>query len=155
MNLIQFVFSFKNLFLFFLFWGVWTLVEYLFHRFILHRKYFTKYIHDNKHHTNVKFKPSEIPFFIVSLTLIFFAFIPNFQPALLGFSVGMLVYVSLHKLSHQRSKIKYLKSHHQFHHVVSPKFNFGISTDFWDIVFGTKKNVDFLFDEKREKIYFE
>ena len=145
----------KNVFLFVLFWSAWTLIEYLFHRFILHRKYFTKYIHDNKHHANVKFKPSEIPFFIVSILMIIVAIFLNFQPALLGFSVGMFAYVSLHKLSHQRSKIKYLKRHHQFHHVVSPKYNFGISTDFWDIVFGTKKKANFQFDEKREKIYFE
>lgn len=154
MNLSLFLVS-KNVFLFFLFWGIWTLVEYFFHRFILHRKKFVKYIHDNKHHANVKFKPSEIPFFIASIGMISFSLFLNFNPELLGFSVGMLVYVSLHKLSHQRSKINYLRMHHQFHHVVSPKFNFGISTDFWDIVFNTKKAEAFHIDKKKEKAYFE
>lgn len=144
----------SSIMIFCLFWLIWTLVEYLFHRFILHRSILTKYIHDDKHHANVKFKPSEIPFFLTSLVLLVSGFYYS-SAAVGGFGFGMLIYVAFHHLSHKKTNIRYLREHHKYHHLVSAKHNFGITTNFWDYCFGTCKTGSFQYSEKKEKIYYE
>jgi sterol desaturase/sphingolipid hydroxylase (fatty acid hydroxylase superfamily) len=65
-------------------------------------------------------------------------------PFFAGFMFGYLVYDSTHYAIHHfhlRGKIgMYLRKRHLRHHFVQPDYNFGISSPFWDIVFGTLKD---------------
>jgi sterol desaturase/sphingolipid hydroxylase (fatty acid hydroxylase superfamily) len=146
-------FNSKQFLKFSTFFLLWTLVEYLFHRYILHRKKSTKFLHDNKHHANVKFKPSEKPILILAIVLLSISINKGYI-SLLGFGSGMLCYVLLHHISHKYKNFYYLKQHHKYHHLLSSKYNFGITTNIWDIVFKTYKNENHIFSEKKEKIYY-
>lgn len=60
-----------------------------------------------------------------------------------GFLLGYLCYVSVHHLVHHRparpgSVLFALKRRHALHHHVTPEGNFGVTSGFWDRVFGTE-----------------
>jgi sterol desaturase/sphingolipid hydroxylase (fatty acid hydroxylase superfamily) len=126
-----------------------TLVEYVLHRFVLHaasRTYITRR-HRMHHKTNEAdtlwgdfrdFLPGMVPF-------CWFGFLHSIVAGV-AFLLGGVGYVFLlalvHKLSHERPRLVFWMrpNPHALHHGITPRGNFGITTRFWDVVFGTYSN---------------
>lgn len=140
----------------------WTLFEYLMHRFAFHwvserprAQKFIYLVHGNHHHyprdRERLFMPP-LPSLVLAVgvfTIQFllmrsyvFAFFP-------GFVLGYLLYASMHYAIHAWNPpfkwIKPLWRNHHLHHYKNEERGFGVSSTFWDHVFGT------MFDLKKEK----
>jgi len=132
---------------------IWSLVEYLMHRYLFHWADESKLVkkltytlhgihHDFPKDEERLFMPPVPGLIIVSLmfsvSYIFiqkasFAFIP-------GLVNGYLVYVYIHHMVHVRKpipNIRILWQHHALHHYKFPDKAFGVSSPLWDIVFRT------------------
>jgi len=126
----------------------WTLVEYLAHRFLLHHVGVFRRLHE-AHHAD----PESL---IGTPTLISIGFFAVFAygPAALAFGTvaaaawmagllaGYLAYVTVHYLVHHEASRGYrllrrLKRQHARHHHVATDRHFGVTTAFWDRLFGT------------------
>ncbi len=148
--------TFVGFFVFALF--TWTLAEYLLHRYLFH------WISDNKfvkrfhfvmhgsHHLyprdTERLLMPPVPGVIMAsvLFLIFYAIFSllgygNYTWAFFpGFFLGYLLYSFLHRATHvvkPPKRFKYIWKHHSLHHYKYPNKAFGVSTPFWDHVFGT------------------
>lgn len=136
----------------------WTLAEYLLHRYLFHwiseNKYIQRFhfIMHGSHHLYPKDKERllmpPLPGLIMASLLflgfyfIFFLFgIPEITWAYFpGFFLGYLLYSFLHRATHVNKppkRFKHLWKHHSLHHYKYPDKAFGVSTTFWDRVFGT------------------
>ncbi len=135
---------------------VWSLTEYWLHRTFFHwipkvswgeRMHFL--VH-GVHHTWPRDKYRLVMPPAVSITL-FFTFFGIFHLALgttyvwpfhAGFSLGYMTYDLTHYyIHHFKPRSEYghsLKKHHMLHHHKYPDAKFGVSSMFWDGVFGTK-----------------
>ncbi len=137
---------------------VWTLAEYLLHRYVFH------FVNENKmvqrfhfvmhgsHHEYPKdterlLMPPVPGLILASILFLFFyllfslfgvstwtwAFFP-------GFFLGYLLYSFVHRATHVYKPPKgfeHLWAHHSLHHYKYPNRCFGVSNTFWDKVFGT------------------
>lgn len=128
--------------------GVWTLAEYLIHRFVFHRIPVIAQMHE-MHHAH----PAALigaPVWMSACVFGFGAFIPlwglvGFKIAsgmVTGLMLGYLYYVFVHTAIHrwrldQASFLYPAKLHHARHHYGTQDGNFGVTTGFWDHVFGT------------------
>lgn len=131
-----------------------TFVEYLMHRFLFHispttpgREKFARIVH-GAHHEFPKDKDriSMPPLPMILLILFFFGifwlmlgnYVFGFVP---GFYVGYLLYTSIHYAIHAyqppKNFLKILWVHHGIHHYKDPENAFGVSSPFWDFLFGT------------------
>lgn len=133
----------------------WSFMEYLVHRFLYHTESNVKFLFNLQHKahgihhqhpidpTRLAMPPlpglflSGVFFFIFWLIHARYAFV--FFP---GFMLGYLSYISLHYAQHRIKSPWYgpwkaLWKHHRIHHYVDPYAAFGVSTRFWDFVFGT------------------
>ena len=142
----------------------WTLFEYAMHRYLFHLKsnvsvlnWLVYLIHGN-HHTSPNDPLRGLMPLPVSVSiggLIWVACLALFGNAgtwaFLGFMIGYVIYDTVHFACHQwpmRGRLgMMLKRHHMRHHYVNEDTNYGISTLFWDRVFGTllhslKRKVD-------------
>ena len=140
----------------------WTLFEYLMHRFAFHlvadsprAQKFIYIMHGNHHHfprdRDRLFMPP-LPSFILAFSIFALQFLLmrsyafTFFP---GFILGYLLYASMHYAIHAwNPPFKWLKPlwrNHHLHHYKDEEKGFGVSTTFWDHVFGT------MFDLKKEK----
>ena len=126
----------------------WTLVEYLVHRFILHRIPGLQDMHQAHHNETQELigtpTPVSLPLLLLvvlwpmtyalgtSLALLWFA----------GFLIGFIAYTFVHYAVHHLSSggwswMKQLKFQHNVHHHGTSNQNFGVSTALWDHVFRT------------------
>ncbi len=131
----------------------WTFFEYVTHRFVFHyvneRKWVQKfhYAMHGVHHEYPKdreriFMPPVPGLLITSLLfgifyLIMGAWVFAFLPGLL---VGYYLYSFIHWSVHKNKPPKWLKPqwrHHSLHHYKYTELAFGVTTRFWDRVFGT------------------
>lgn len=141
---------------------VWTLVEYLFHRYVLHGRFppgegiIRRFMHERldplhwEHHKrpfdglhiNGELKDL-LPLFFVAAPASFLA--PIFTlPALLAGVVQCYVleewiHHSCHYYNFRNPYFRYIKRYHFYHH--SPKGmeqGYGLTNGFWDIIFGTR-----------------
>jgi sterol desaturase/sphingolipid hydroxylase (fatty acid hydroxylase superfamily) len=140
----------------------WTFFEYLMHRFAFHwvaesprAQKFIYIMHGNHHHyprdRERLFMPP-IPNLLVAVVMssLFYWIMGNnvfaFFP---GFVLGYLLYGSTHYAIHAwNPPFKWMKPlwrNHHLHHYKDDGKGFGVSTTFWDRVFGT------MFDLKAEK----
>ncbi|WP_348810669.1 DUF6695 family protein [Flavobacterium maritimum] len=130
-----------------------TLAEYLIHRFVFHSG---EYMNTQKwqfkihgiHHTTPQDKERltlPIPLAIILSSLFFFLFWMimrshafSFFP---GFLLGYAFYLSVHYIIHTRkppkNSFRFLWKHHNIHHYKNDHQAFGVTSPFWDIVFGT------------------
>jgi len=127
----------------------WTLAEYGLHRFVFHRIPGIREMHEAHHHdqraligtSTFVSAPGCLAVMLPPLWLIGG---PAFAFGLTGgFLLGYLCYVSVHHLVHHRparpgSAFFALKRRHALHHHVTPEGNFGVTSGFWDRVFGTE-----------------
>jgi sterol desaturase/sphingolipid hydroxylase (fatty acid hydroxylase superfamily) len=135
------------------FW--WTLFEYVMHRFLFHLepehprlKLFIFLIHGN-HHDNAGDALRNMMPLIVSVPVaaaMWGACVALLGEAgtwaFLGWITGYVIYDGVHYACHQwpmRGRLgSALKRHHMRHHHLDDTGNYGISSMFWDRVFGTR-----------------
>jgi sterol desaturase/sphingolipid hydroxylase (fatty acid hydroxylase superfamily) len=128
--------------------ALWTLVEYVLHRFVLHHVPYIKEMHDAHHDDQEALIGT--PVWLSLLIFLVFVFAPLWlltDPVITaGLSAGMVVgyffYGGVHHLIHHTTggpgSFGYkLKRRHALHHHYSEEGNFGVTTGFWDVVFGT------------------
>jgi len=138
----------------------WTFLEYIIHRFLGHRKKGRNIIkiEHGQHHAKANyFAPmlKKISLAIIVLFVLTIAIGGILQNIQYGFvySVGLVTMYIIYEIAHRRFHlkepiIKYglkMRKSHFYHHFTNPKKNHGVTTAFWDRVFGTF--------EKAEKIY--
>jgi 4-hydroxysphinganine ceramide fatty acyl 2-hydroxylase len=138
---------------------VWTFVEYIMHRFVFHYMPPDKpwamrmhFIFHGVHHDypsdakRLVLPPSvSIPLATI-FYLLFKAILPvndvfGFFP---GFILGYLVYdishYAIHHFNFKGSVWKKIKQHHMLHHYQDPAKGYGVSSPFWDKIFGSDFN---------------
>ncbi len=134
---------------------VWTLSEYLLHRFVFHfpakskaGKWFVFLFHGNHHHdpkdkTRLVMPPAGAIPIMYGLYLLFSQFIPApwIEPFMACFIIGYLIYDYIHYATHHfpmRNPVaKYLKHYHLKHHFAGETGRYGVSSPLWDFVFGS------------------
>ena len=140
---------------------VWTLSEYLLHRFVFHfnprnpTQEKIIYLFHGIHHHQPQCKTRLVMPPVVSIPLAFvfyglFSLIlgglfgaPHWvMPMISGFTIGYLIYDLTHYATHhfpmRSGWLKYIKRYHMVHHFRTPDARYGVSSPLWDYVFGTK-----------------
>ncbi len=126
---------------------VWTLAEYLIHRYGFHHAPVLKPMHMAHHDEPEGLQGS--PTIVTVAVFAILAFLPARMVASLpsaaawtaGVMIGYLAYISVHYLVHHRRAgqsrwmMRLMRAHAVHHHQTS--CNFGVSTTLWDRVFGT------------------
>ena len=126
----------------------WTLLEYLVHRFILHRYSSVSRRLHQLHHDHPNDPDSErsslstpLLAFPIGFLLIATAGLEVGSGIFAGLLLGYLAFIAVHYTMHRwpigpNSWLYSAKLRHLTHHRVE-KCNFGVTTSFWDIVFRT------------------
>jgi sterol desaturase/sphingolipid hydroxylase (fatty acid hydroxylase superfamily) len=134
---------------------VWTMIEYYFHRIILHidvlkvNKLGGHLLHhsfpnlNNKVALSVLGTSAEIAVTAIVLFYLFDAL--PISMFFIGFIGTLVNYDSIHYYCHFGPQIdigwlKTLRIHHLKHHYRDQATNFGVTNIFWDWVFGTEEN---------------
>jgi len=133
---------------------LFTLFEYLMHRYLFHlpatspkREKFVYTMH-GVHHDYPKDKsrlamPPILSLILATLFFIIFrslmgdysfGFLAGF---LMGYTVYLAIHYSIHAFKVPGNFLKILWHHHSIHHYREPDRAFGVSSPFWDMVFGT------------------
>jgi sterol desaturase/sphingolipid hydroxylase (fatty acid hydroxylase superfamily) len=133
---------------------IWTLFEYVMHRFIFHLKLKSQFgkwllflMHGNHHVDPGDHYRNLMPpivslcvnglFWGLSLLLLG----PAGSLLFLGFGIGYVVYDSVHYACHQLPMrgpvLRQLRRHHIRHHYAKQEGNYAITAIFWDRLFGT------------------
>jgi sterol desaturase/sphingolipid hydroxylase (fatty acid hydroxylase superfamily) len=139
---------------------LWTISEYLLHRFLFHFKPRTprqermSFLFHGVHHAQPQCKtrlvmpialsiPLAAVFFLI-FSLIFgslFGILNWVGPLFSGFLVGYLIYDLTHYATHhfpmRSGYAKYIKRYHMQHHYKTPDARYGVSSPIWDYVFRT------------------
>ena len=131
-----------------------TLIEYIMHRFVFHLQPKTEkqekfaYTVHGVHHDYPKDKdrlamppPLSIIlsavfygiFYLIMGNLVY-AFLPGF---LMGYAAYLWVHYMVHAFKPPRNFFKFFWVHHGIHHYKDQHNAFGVSSPFWDIIFGT------------------
>ena len=139
---------------------LWTISEYLLHRFLFHFKPRTPrqerlaFLFHGVHHAQPQEKSRLVMPIALSIplaALFYFGFVliigrllasPNWVgPLFTGFLVGYLIYDLTHYATHhfpmRSGYAKYIKRYHMQHHYKTPDARFGVSSPIWDYVFKT------------------
>ncbi len=135
--------------------AVWTITEYLLHRFIFHYHPTSKigqrlhFIFHGVHHDYPRDKKRLVmpPSASIPLALLFYwlfslmlsplhlyAFFPAF---LLGYLVYDMLHYAMHHYNFKSGIMKRIKQHHMLHHYADPNHGYGVSSSLWDIIFGS------------------
>lgn len=140
--------------------AVWTISEYLLHRFVFHFKPSGKFlervhfIFHGVHHDyprdrlRLVMPPSASVPMAVLIYFIFRIFLSStvmnafFTGFLLGYLLYDMIHYAIHHANFKSAIWKRIRQHHMLHHYDDPKKGFGVSSSFWDDIFGTsvKKN---------------
>jgi len=135
-------------------WFIFTLLEYLAHRYLFHMNTDTpakerlQYTFHGNHHEYPKDKerlamPPIVSVFIASF--LFFVFKLIFGNLVFGIVAGMLfgyalylfVHYAVHAYAPPKNFLKTLWIHHSIHHYKDPDAAYGVSSPLWDYFFGT------------------
>jgi len=150
----------RPLHMFFIFTGgvvCWTLLEYIFHRFLLHSRInpttlwgkLTSGQHGVHHEIPNSVDDVGLPLGLsipVYLIVVGVAYVVTADLAIAllfasGVICGYMIYEYTHYFTHHRigrSRAgKFLKAYHLRHHHKNPGRAFGVTSPFWDIIFGT------------------
>lgn len=135
---------------------IWTLVEYLGHRFLFHHVPRTavggrlQFLVHGVHHAHPSDPLRLVMPPLMSLPIMAGAFVglrlafgaPHVLPVMAGFVAGYVLYDMLHFHIHHRSPKtrlgKWLHFRHMHHHFRNDTSWFGVSAPWWDLVFGTR-----------------
>jgi sterol desaturase/sphingolipid hydroxylase (fatty acid hydroxylase superfamily) len=133
---------------------LFTLAEYLMHRYLFHMKEDTErkkklvYTMHGVHHHYPKDKdrlampiPASITlsvlfylFFKLIMGDLVYGFLPGF---FMGYASYLWVHYMVHAFQPPKNFFKILWVHHGIHHYKEPERAFGVSSPLWDVVFGT------------------
>jgi sterol desaturase/sphingolipid hydroxylase (fatty acid hydroxylase superfamily) len=135
---------------------VWTITEYLLHRFIFHYQPTSKlglrlhFIFHGVHHDYPKDAKRLVmpPSASIPLAILFyflFSLVIKNDPFLFsffsGFIIGYLFYDMMHYAIHHsnpKSKIlRRIKQHHMLHHYNDETKGYGVSSSLWDLIFNS------------------
>ena len=139
---------------------IWTLAEYLLHRFVFHFPAKTDwqkrlaFLFHGIHHEQPRIKTRLVmpPALSIPLALLFYSlFVLVFKtilqvpmwlsPVFAGFILGYIAYDMIHYSTHhiqmKKGYFRVLRQQHMHHHFQTPDKRFGVSSPFWDYVFGT------------------
>ena len=140
---------------------IWTLAEYLLHRYLFHYEpthptlKWVWYLIHGVHHEQPQCKTRLVMPPVLSIPLAFahyglFYLVIGVvlgrplwvAPVFAGLITGYLAYDMLHYSEHHLSMrwgfLKHLKRYHLLHHFKTPDDRFGISSPLWDHIFGTQ-----------------
>lgn len=119
----------------------WSIYEYVFHRWVLHRVWFFRDLHE-LHHT----KQTDYIALHPALTLILYCAIWSIfgfssSAVMIGFSIGYIIYSIVHTCFHHATIepghwLYGLKMRHVAHHRTN--VNFGVTTGLWDRLFNSE-----------------
>jgi sterol desaturase/sphingolipid hydroxylase (fatty acid hydroxylase superfamily) len=135
---------------------IWTLIEYLIHRYIFHHssqkgwaRRFHFIIHGSHHErpkdaTRIATTPAiTIPLAILFYVLCVLAFGRLAPPVYAGLAMGYILYETIHYGTHhfalKRGIWRVLKKAHLEHHYHDDHVGFGVSSPLWDYVFRTAR----------------
>lgn len=137
-------------------WILWTLTEYVVHRFSFHRHSSTAVArivaaehtrhHRDPAHTNLALRLAghlgiTVAGAPVGLTLMWLTTPTVGLAAWLGWSGGYIAYEishwRMHHLAPRTARGLARRRHHLAHHAMSASMNFGVTVRWWDLVFGT------------------
>jgi sterol desaturase/sphingolipid hydroxylase (fatty acid hydroxylase superfamily) len=134
---------------------IWTLTEYLLHRFLFHfkpkgekmKRFFWTFHgvhHDYPRDSKRLVMPPSVSLPLATLFYFFFYAIfgaLNVSPFFGGFLTGYLFYdithYAIHHFNFKGTIFKKLKDHHTIHHYKLDNLGFGVSSSLWDYIFGT------------------
>jgi sterol desaturase/sphingolipid hydroxylase (fatty acid hydroxylase superfamily) len=133
--------------------AVWTLIEYILHRFVLHQIPVFAAMHDAHHQAPLAFVGT--PTWLSLAFILGVVFLPawalgSFLTAsglAAGVMAGFFWYGLVHHAIHYRkprmlaTRLLLASRRHAQHHYGRQPGNFGVTTSFWDHVFGTNLNV--------------
>jgi sterol desaturase/sphingolipid hydroxylase (fatty acid hydroxylase superfamily) len=135
---------------------IWTLLEYVIHRYAFHYEPKTRwgkalhFIMHGVHHdypndaTRLVMPPVvSIPLAVI-FSILFMVTLRRFAPAALaGFGFGYVCYDSIHYATHhfsmKRGIWRWLKQYHLRHHYQDDQAGYGVSSPLWDYVFKTTR----------------
>jgi sterol desaturase/sphingolipid hydroxylase (fatty acid hydroxylase superfamily) len=140
-------------------WLVWTLVEYLVHRFLFHRSFaatregqVAAFLTHGYHHAYPR-DPTRLvlpPMVSVPLALGFFLLAHvvlgggAMDAGYGGFVAGYIAYDSMHYVVHHTHRktgvIGWLRRYHLMHHHDDVPARYGVSSPLWDFVLGTYRD---------------
>ncbi|UBX49003.1 sterol desaturase family protein [Providencia alcalifaciens] len=124
-------------------WCIWTLMEYIIHRYGFH--FYYKRDHA-RHHVKPRAWIGTTPLVSTSLLAIIWGLCAILSNSIglgsiifIGFCFGYYSYIGIHYLIHHSKLaiINPLRHHHELHHR-NPRINYGVSVRFWDYIFRTK-----------------
>jgi sterol desaturase/sphingolipid hydroxylase (fatty acid hydroxylase superfamily) len=126
---------------------MWTLTEYLVHRFVYHKVRILMDLHGMHHSRPRDLIGAPIWVSIVSFSSFFFLLALLWDVEIAGgmtsgLIVGYVLYLLIHNAVHrwQLDEKSWMRSHrlrHLRHHHHPVPGNFGVTTGIWDLVFGT------------------
>lgn len=134
---------------------VWTLTEYLLHRYVFHYEPKTQwgkrlhFLTHGVHHDypndskRLVMPPSVSIPLATAFYFVFYAVVGRYfvAPFFAGFIFGYICYDEIHYAAHHapmKSGIaQWLKHHHVLHHYRNPDRGYGVSSPLWDYVFRT------------------
>jgi sterol desaturase/sphingolipid hydroxylase (fatty acid hydroxylase superfamily) len=139
---------------------VWTLAEYLLHRFLFHYPASTPrqkrifFLFHGVHHAQPRSKTRLVmpPVLSVPMAGLFYGLFTLIvgrlmgmsyliAPLFAGFITGYLIYDMLHYAMHhfqmRKGYWKKIRRHHMQHHFQTPNERYGVSSPLWDAVFRT------------------
>jgi len=135
---------------------MWTLLEYVVHRYVFHyepKSRAGKFLHFMIHGVHHDY-PNDASRLVlppvislpmaVLLYFIFFGTFGRFAPAIAaGFALGYVSYDTIHFATHHfamKSRVGlWLKQYHLRHHYKDDQAGYGVSSPLWDYVFGTTR----------------
>ncbi|MEK7483284.1 MAG: sterol desaturase family protein, partial [Planctomycetota bacterium] len=134
----------------------WTLLEYILHRWLLHyqpqsalTRVMLNRLHIDHHHHPRDESIVCIPFILIvplwGVVLASLLLFGGGSDASLLFTCGLALMMVLYDITHFSTHymkapnkfLKMLKKNHLFHHFKDSKRRFGVTTPFWDFIFGT------------------
>jgi sterol desaturase/sphingolipid hydroxylase (fatty acid hydroxylase superfamily) len=134
---------------------VWSLTEYLLHRYIFHwmsdtpfgrRLHFLVHgvHHDYPNDRDRLVMPlgASLPLGVVFYVIYYFALGPVLgEPMYAGMALGYMAYDGTHYAVHhfkQRTRLgRFIRRHHMLHHHADHSGGFGVSSPLWDLIFRT------------------
>ena len=145
---------------------LWTLAEYLLHRFLFHFPAKTpsqeriSFLFHGIHHEQPKVKTRLVmpPAVSIPLAVLFYGLYyvifgiilgishwvaPIFSGFILGYVLYDMTHYSTHHIPMKKGYLRQIRQQHMHHHFQTPDQRFGVTSPLWDHVFGTmpeKKN---------------
>ncbi len=140
---------------------LWTLMEYILHRFVFHFEPRNKtqaqilFLFHGIHHFQPHIKTRLVMPPVVSVPLAIFFYVlfwlvldviagapyllaPVMAGTILGYIAYDMVHYATHHLPMKGAVMRFLKRHHMEHHFRTPEMRFGVTTSMWDQVFRTE-----------------